>query len=170
MISDWKEIASRVAKEMNLEPEYVEQNVQLYSENLLNELRQLSHREYDFFFLGKMKIREQALLTFLYRAEAKAKRMTRLKEGGKLDYRHKAIDVSLKEGRLPLKNRNSVSNMITGFRKDGLVHGTGKKTKLHPHIKPILDDISFTIEFKLLRDDPLDKGKVTREREEADVV
>jgi len=85
MISDWKEIASRVAKEMNLEPEYVEQNVQLYSENLLNELRQLSHREYDFFFLGKMKIREQALLTFLYRAEAKAKRMTRLKEGGKLD-------------------------------------------------------------------------------------
>jgi len=85
-------------------------------------------------------------------------------------YRHKAIDVSLKEGRLPLKNRNSVSNMITGFRKDGLVHGTGKKTKLHPHIKPILDDISFTIEFKLLRDDPLDKGKVTREREEADVV
>ena len=62
-------------------------------------------------------------------------------------YGRQAIDKVVKAE--ILSNDKTVENIISKFRKKGLIHGIGKKTKLHPQIKPFLGSIEFSIKLKL---------------------
>jgi len=55
------------------------------------------------------------------------------------------------------KSRKSIENLITGYRKKGLVVGTRKNTKLNDTLLKnlFLDDLEYTLTIKL--NDTLDK-------------
>ena len=49
-----------------------------------------------------------------------------------------------------LGNTKSIENILTKYRKKGLVHGIRNNTKLHPEIKPIIaDEVTYEVIIKL---------------------
>ncbi len=54
MITSWKEIAKRVAKNLDIPIEEVEADIIKYKKELHNALREGRSFEYDFFYIGKL--------------------------------------------------------------------------------------------------------------------
>lgn len=48
-----------------------------------------------------------------------------------------------------LTSEKTVENMITAFRKKGLVQGVSKETRINPNIVILVEDIEFTIKLEL---------------------
>lgn len=48
-----------------------------------------------------------------------------------------------------LSSRKTVENYISAFRKQGLILGTGKETRLNPDIKIELRDMSYILKFQI---------------------
>lgn len=49
-----------------------------------------------------------------------------------------------------LKSKKSIENIITKYRKEGIIHGLRQDTALHPGIKPFLENIEFSIQLELI--------------------
>jgi len=47
------------------------------------------------------------------------------------------------------KSEKSIENIISIFRKTGLIEGLRSNTRLNPNIKPVLADINFTVKLRL---------------------
>lgn len=47
------------------------------------------------------------------------------------------------------KSEKSIENIISKFRKKGLIQGFKEETMLHPLIKPFIGDLEFTIKLEL---------------------
>lgn len=59
-------------------------------------------------------------------------------------------DAILKASRAKLGSHKSIENILTRFRKEGIIHGIRNKTKLHPSIKPFVDSIEYKIKINLI--------------------
>lgn len=66
-------------------------------------------------------------------------------------------------------NAKSVENMISKFRKLGIVEGRSKNTRLHEGIKPILEPIEFQIKLKINESDKLDKKELEKNNIQKDL-
>jgi hypothetical protein len=62
-------------------------------------------------------------------------------------YQEKAPLMLVRDGHI--KREKSIENVMSKFRKRGLIQGKGQSTRLHPGITPTLSDIDFTIKFRL---------------------
>jgi len=78
-------------------------------------------------------------------------------------YQDKASEIMVSKGYS--KSEKSVENLISKYRKLGLVQGTRKNTKLNEQINPIyLEDLEYTLILKL-QDDKLDKKLQEKQQE-----
>lgn len=47
------------------------------------------------------------------------------------------------------KNKKSIENIISDFRKSGIILGSRKETRLNEQIRPLLESIAFTVKLEL---------------------
>lgn len=62
-------------------------------------------------------------------------------------YEEDVPSLMVKEGKI--KREKSVENIISKFRKKGIIQGKGIETRLHPNIRPFIGDLDFTIKLRL---------------------